>query len=664
MRAGRPAPFFVSETPDQDPGAEASDSPRATPDAEAHPFAGLPAPLRAAIEARGFASLTPVQQAVLEASTRGENLRISSQTGSGKTLALGMALAPDLIEAAADRKAQRAGPRALLIAPTRELAQQVGRELGWLFGEVKGLHVAVVTGGADLGRERRVLARKPLVLVGTPGRLLDHITARALDLSEIRHVVLDEADQMLDMGFKDELDAIVESLPAERHSHLVSATFPREVRRFAEGFAPEAVAIEGTQLGAANADISHTVYLVRERDRYGALVNCLLMTHGERCLIFVKRRADAADVAERLSGDGFGALPFSGDLSQAQRNRTLAAFRRGVVQILVATDVAARGIDVPDIAVVVHGDIPYDTEVYTHRSGRTGRAGQSGRSILLAPGRAERRIRRLLRDAKVDAEFGNVPSIAKIKKSLTKRTRRRVHAAMEETAPDPKNVEYAQTLLERHEPAELIARLLELNEGTLPCEPHEVEMAGGWGSRKEGRDDRGRDDRGRDRDDRRGPRRGPEDYRAYSINWGFKKGATPARLLAHLCRRGGVDRQSIGAMDVGPRDSRFQIVNADAEAFWARAREVDDRDPELKIQPFDGEVRSPSSDRGSDRGPGRGPRRGPGGPRGGKGGGFRKGGGFGRNDGRRDDRRDDRRDGKRDEGYDRPRRRGPTRRNK
>ncbi|MCA9698720.1 MAG: DEAD/DEAH box helicase, partial [Myxococcales bacterium] len=318
------------------------------------PFADLPAPLAAplaaAIRERGFTDLTAVQHAVLAPEASGKNLRISSETGSGKTVALGLVLADALLpkgEGDDDNGGQqrRRGPAAFVITPTRELAMHVQGELEWLFSRVRGLAVEVVTGGVDIRGDRRRLSRRPQILVATPGRLLDHISSGAVDCSDVAHVVLDEADQMLDMGFRDELDAIVAALPAERASHLVSATFPREVIDLANRFQGQALRIAATVHGEPHRDIEVTAYLVGDDELYPALVNLLLLAQGRRCLVFVRRRIDAAELASQLAGDGFSALPFSGDLSQAQRSRTLEAFRLGIVNTLISTDVAARGID-------------------------------------------------------------------------------------------------------------------------------------------------------------------------------------------------------------------------------------------------------------------------------------------------------------------------------
>ncbi len=530
-------------------------------------LAAVPAPLATALRAKGFTELTAVQHAVVDASARRTNLRISSQTGSGKTVALGLALAPFLIDALAHNPEGKA-PTVLVIAPTRELAAQLREELAWLYAELGELRIGVVTGGTDIMRERKALRRGATIVVGTPGRLLDHIRSGALKVDAIEHVVLDEADRLLDMGFKDELEAITETLSETRNTHLISATFPRNLREFADRYQPDALHIEGTRLGQANTDIEHTVYLVPPCDRYAALVNLLLLTEGARCLVFVQRRDDTAQLAERLAADGFSALPFSGDLSQAQRTRTLNAFRNDVVRVVVATDVAARGIDVADIATVVHIDLPFDAETYTHRSGRTGRAGQQGRSILLAPPRAERRLQRVLKQARVEANWSKLPSANKIAKALEKRARKAIHEAVASEADPPEaDLAYAQLLLSRHQPEELVARLLELARPALPRAP--MPYKGGPVSRGQSG---------------KHPRREDGNFDAFRINYGAQHGATPAHLLAIVCRRGDISGKQIGAIRVGPRGTDFEVASDVAEAFLARVSEPDPKDPEQVIE--------------------------------------------------------------------------------
>ncbi|MEM7247993.1 MAG: DEAD/DEAH box helicase [Acidobacteriota bacterium] len=610
------------------------------------PFAGAPEPLRLAMEARGFTGLTPVQRTVAAAGHDGRDLRITSQTGSGKTVALGMVLASELMDEVPE--GPLAGPLVLIVTPTRELASQVAEELGWLYRRLSRARVDVVTGGTDVGRERRRLARPPEVLVGTPGRLLDHLEHGGFDGSGVRQVVLDEADQMLDLGFRDDLEAILEKLPEQRRSHLVSATFPRDVQQLADKFQSDPLHLEGTTLGAANTDIEHVAHLVRDADRYAALVNVLLTTQpGDRCLVFVQRRVDATELSERLAADGFAALPMSGELPQAQRTRTLRAFRNGIVGTLVATDVAARGIDVPDISLVIHGDLPFDGDVYTHRSGRTGRAGKTGRSVLLVPVQARRRVDRILGQARVQTKWKSVPAADAIEKAVDKQVRRDLHARLadEGLAPSEKQLEQAQRLLEERDAAHLIATLLDQSRPRLPRSPFNVPDP----PQPRDRYDRRGDRRPYDRDRRDGPDRGPRptgprgprrdapgEFVRYFMNSGSDEGLTPSRLLPYLCRRGNISGEQVGAIRVEGRSTTFDVHSSVADAFEQKACRPDPGKPGLRIARHHQQGPREGGGGGGDRRP---PHRGGpgGGPGGGKGGRppWKRGGGPPRRDDRR-----------------------------
>lgn len=474
----------------------------------------LPAALRTALANKGFHQLTKVQQGVLEAETELADLRISSQTGSGKTVAVGLAIGRFLIQTGERRgrvpEEHQRSPEVLLLTPTRELASQVKRELQWLFAEVPDAWVEVVTGGTSVGLERKSLSKGPRIVVATPGRALDHFERGALVGDRVAHVVLDEADQMFDLGFREELSAILEKLPGERRTHLVSATFSGDVKRIAERHQSHPVFVEGTALGRANDDIEHVAHVVGLRHRYDALVNLLLKHRAMgdddepgRALIFTRTRADALEVAERLQRDNLPAEPLSGDLAQAARTRTLAGFRSGRVRTLVATDVAARGIDVAGIELVVHFDPPENPDAFTHRSGRTGRAGQKGISVMFLPPQARGRLERLFKVAGVKPSWAPIPTADKIRRLYSKLGRRRIYQALE-TRVDEEHLEYAKKLCSEHPPEEVIARLLAMAEVPPPCLPRELSehiAAEGHGHRRKA-DARGRFE-GRKREGRR-----------------------------------------------------------------------------------------------------------------------------------------------------------------
>lgn len=527
-------------------------------------LAGVPELLAQAMRKRGFSELSSVQRAVLDAESEGEDLRISSQTGSGKTVAIGFALARHLTTEGSTTVPDRAGPSVLVLVPTRELAMQVRDELHWLYAGVRGLRTEVVMGGTSITLERRALARRPQLVVGTPGRTLDHMKSGMLSSGGVCHVVLDESDRMLDMGFREELEAILERLPKERRTHMISATFPAAVRRLADRFQKTALHIEGTRLGAANTDIEHTAHILDRRECYAALINLLLLNEGARCLIFVERRADATSLAAKLSGDGFPVQSFSGELPQAQRSRTIEAFRAGAIQTLVSTDVAARGIDVPDIELVIHVDPPGDADSYVHRSGRTGRAGRIGRSVMLVPPKLQRQVVRLLGAARIEAQWKPAPSAAKVRKQLRKRFRQQVHEHLAATDAVPQvQIDYAKGLLDGRDPAAVVALLLELAQPKAKRQPMNIREPRKGGAPPVGA-------------------AGPGFVR-FSINWGESNGAAANRLLGHVCRRGQVNSRQIGSIDIGVESSTFDVDSGVAARFQKLVQRRDARDPHLRI---------------------------------------------------------------------------------
>ncbi|MBK8215522.1 MAG: DEAD/DEAH box helicase [Myxococcales bacterium] len=581
---------------------------------ETNSLADVPSPFREALVARGFADLTLVQKAVLEASVEGVDLRVSSQTGSGKTVALGLVLAKlFLSEGLTPGKI----PFGIVIAPTRELAAQVAGELSWLFEGVSA-RVVVVTGGTSGGAERRELSRGATIVVGTPGRLLDHLRRGSLDATAVRAVVLDEADRMLDMGFTEDLEAILDAVPEGRRTHMVSATFPREVLRLADTYQSNVVDVEGTRRGDANADITHVVHIVPSADRPAAMINVLLSAPDEATLAFTKTREGASELAAFLVRAGFSASALTGDMEQSERTRALESFRSGRTRILAATDVAARGIDLPDVTRVIHADPPGDPESYTHRSGRTGRAGRKGTSVMFVPPAEKEKVRRLLRRAGIYANLLPIPSSESVREAQAERL------VAELSEPEGEVVgahakmadRVVAALAGKVDPDTLVRRLL-LRVLAGSAEPRELSAPARAVRAPE------LDERGGDRPDAR-PARAPRvadgerpsklsapardaaprtafeaagrpermrapkpsdevDFVAFRVTWGSRHGADVRRLMAMSCRRGDVRGADLGAILVGPDTSIVEVRADVADDFERASKKPDPRDPRVRF---------------------------------------------------------------------------------
>ena len=579
------------------------------------PFEGVPTELASALRRRGFDSLTPIQQAVLAADTKGRDLRIVSRTGSGKTVALGLAIGRSIVERGGPRKKDRgvARPEVLVVAPTRELAVQVASELAWLYAPQR-LKVACLTGGTGLGGDFRSLGAAPDVIVGTPGRLVDHLERGSLSLDSTTELVLDEADAMLDLGFREALERILSSLPEERRTHLVSATFANEVLSLANRHQKNPHRIEGADAGAPHADIEHVAYLLRAEDRPSALINLLLASQSLRVLVFVRTRADASDVADGLLRHGFRARAISGELTQRERSSTLEAFRSGEVNVLVATDVAARGLDVNDVAAVVHYDLPGSPETLTHRSGRTGRAGRKGTSVLFVPTAARAKAGRLVQAARIDVKLRSVPAKEEIIKAVDAHLLGAIRSATLEDAEAERFDVLAKTLLDEGDAVGVVARLLAHSGFAGPCPPCDVAVIDPNPKREAKREmsrdvPRGapmRDDRSFDRPPTNRPPRGRE-YVRFQVSWGGEHGADPRRLLAMSCRRGGISSSDVGAIEILGRSSTIEVAREVADDFGRAVTEVDPREPGIRFrlhrdQPSGGEVRGPGPRKGPPKG--------------------------------------------------------------
>ena len=329
---------------------------------------GIPKTLSAALEKKGYNGLTPVQEAVCDAALADRDLLVSAQTGSGKTVGFGLAMAANLLDAEG-QLGRAAAPMALVIAPTRELALQVRREFDWLFAEA-GIVTASTVGGMDARAERRALDRGAHVVVATPGRLRDHVTRGAIDLADLRCVVLDEADEMLDMGFAEDLEFILDQTPADRRTLLFSATVPNGIAKLAKTYQKDdAQRLKIGRPEVQHTDIAYRALDVAPSDIEKAIINVLRYHEAQTAIVFANTRSMVARLAAKFSNRGFSVVSLSGELSQAERTNALQSLRDGRARVCIATDVAARGIDLPGLELVIHADLPSNAESLLHRSG-------------------------------------------------------------------------------------------------------------------------------------------------------------------------------------------------------------------------------------------------------------------------------------------------------
>ena len=345
------------------------------------PFLTAHPPLARALAERNYLEATPVQAAVLAQDAASRDLLVSAQTGSGKTVAYGLAIGADLL-GEAEQFASAAAPLALIVAPTRELALQVHRELGWLY-RYAGARVVSCVGGMDPRREQRELAEGAHIVVGTPGRLCDHLRRGRLDVSQLKAVVLDEADEMLDLGFREDMEFILKTTPETRRTLLFSATLPRGIIALAKTYQHNAFRIEVAGGEHGHVDIEYRAIRIAPSDVEHAVVNVLRFIESPSSIVFCNTRNAVNHLQTSLLERGFSVVALSGELTQNERTQALNALRDGRARVCVATDVAARGIDLPNLGLVIHADLPNDPEVMQHRSGRTGRAGKKGVSVLL-----------------------------------------------------------------------------------------------------------------------------------------------------------------------------------------------------------------------------------------------------------------------------------------
>jgi ATP-dependent RNA helicase DeaD len=412
----------------------------------------------------GFEEPTPVQEQAIPAMLAGRDLMAQAQTGTGKTAAFGLPIVERLSGA-------RPGPEALVLAPTRELAVQVAEALH-RFGKYRGTHVVAVYGGQPIERQLRALARPVDIVVGTPGRLMDHMRRETLKLDQVRFVVLDEADEMLDMGFIEDIETILSALPAERQTTLFSATLPKRITDLAATYLddPVRIAVEPEQVTVPQ--ITQSYYEVVPRAKLEALTRILDVEDPQSAMIFCRTKVEADEVARALEGRGYAAEAIHGDLSQLMRDRVMARFRAGTATLLVATDVAARGLDIEHVSHVINYSLPGDPDSYVHRIGRTGRAGRAGEAISLVTPRERRLLRWIERVVGQRLEQRRVPSAS----DVAARQRERLAATLGEII-EAEELERPMSLVDElaayYDPSLIAAAALSL---LMEPEPEETEI--------------------------------------------------------------------------------------------------------------------------------------------------------------------------------------------
>lgn len=467
--------------------------------------------VREGLDALGYEVATPVQAAAFAPAAAGKDLTVQSKTGTGKTTAFGL----PLIERVSGERDGR--PEALILCPTRELALQVASELETLGGP-KGARVVAIYGGAPINPQLRALEEGAEVIAGTPGRVLDHIRRGTLKLDRVRMMVLDEADEMLSMGFWDEVTAILDRLPKERQTLLFSATLPDEIRRTAEGYMKDPENLNISQDELTVEGITNIAYEVDPRfPRPRNLLYVLEVERPESAIIFCNTRDDTAVVSAFLRRQGHHALALSGDLRQKDREKIMARMKSGELKYLVATDIAARGIDISELGHVVNYSLPDFTEVYVHRVGRTGRAGRTGTAISLISGRDEMTYTQLERQFSVNFEKRTLPDIKEIQKSQAERVGRELYEECREVEVSA-FTSLADHLKEQPQGVHVIAFLLKQYFSALEAEragesedEGDRSAAPSRGPRERAPRSRG-DDRRRDaRRSERGPARSGED---------------------------------------------------------------------------------------------------------------------------------------------------------
>ena len=524
-----------------------------------------------AIEKMGFTEPTPIQEKVIPLLLETQrDVAGLAQTGTGKTAAFGLPLIEKIDTSSRDIQG-------IVLCPTRELCLQINREMELFSKFTKDLGLVPVYGGKDMGSQIRALKMKPQVLVATPGRLVDMIKRGIADISKLKYLVLDEADIMLNMGFRDELDFILGAAPAERQTLLFSATMPPEVARIASEYMDDPIEVSVGKKNSGTDTIEHYYYLVNARDRYKALKRLVDFNPGIYGIIFCRTRMDTQNIADKMMKDGYSVDALHGDMTQQQREYVMNKFRDQSLQLLVATDIAARGLDVNNLTHVIHYELPDDIESYNHRSGRTGRAGRRGTSCAIVNMREKYKIKRIEKILGRKILEAPVPLGEDICEqqlmNLIDRVRT-VDVDEEQIAPyigviEDKLRDLDRNTLLKHFISMEFNRFLSYygeEEDLMPV-----------------RAERSRDGRGRERGDREPMDRSNVRYIHMNLNLGHRDRITPQHIISLINRSTKGSKVAIGRIDIGPTKSSVQVDAAYGAAVEAALSRTPFGDKRMKV---------------------------------------------------------------------------------
>ncbi len=561
---------------------------------------GLRSQVVKAVTDMGFEQPTPIQEQAIPHLLKSNSDFVGlAQTGTGKTAAFGLPLVHRITSS------QRF-PTGLIICPTRELCLQIANDLKDYSKHEKSVTIEAVYGGTDIRTQMRNIKKGVAIVVATPGRLVDLINRKAVNLSEVECVVLDEADEMLNMGFKEDLDFILRATPDEKSTWLFSATMPKEVARIAKNYMTDPLEVSIGNKNEANENIDHIYFAVKERDRYAGLKRLIDFNPKIFGLIFCRTRRETQQVAEKLGKEGYSAEALHGDMSQAQRDRVMNLFRNKSIQLLVATDVAARGIDVDDITHVINYNLPDEVENYTHRSGRTARAGRKGESLVLINTREKYKINQIEKIINQKFTFAEIPQpeaicaiqlesmIDKVKE--TEVNENEIEPFIPHILEDLKDYS-KEEVIKKFVSAEF-NRFLDYYKkaGDLNAKVSDKADAGG-----------GRSKRSRGTD---------ENKQRFFVSLGEKDGLNPGGLLRVICDATGLKSNTIGRIDIMPAFSFFDADKGDTDKILAQVSGAEFEGKRMNI-----EKTASKSSKGK-RGTGHGKRQGRGGGR--RGGGNRR----------------------------------------